>query len=156
MKFYIQQLDIQKQKMSIQAQAESIAASRVQRANAAAELQIRKNQMYARQATADFSANVMQHTQTQLDKIQADLSAGKITNEQAMVQANSLKDAIMAQTQKIRGAAGGSYVDDISSPIFKSIDNRMEFLSGKITEDTLKSRNNSLQAQAELPYLSDP
>ena len=32
----------------------------------------------------------------------------------------------------------------------------MEFLSGKITEDTLKSRNNSLQAQAELPYLSDP
>ena len=116
MKFYSQQLDIQKQKMSIQAQAESIAASRVQRANAAAELQIRKNQMYARQATADFSANVMQHTQTQLDKIQADLSAGKITNEQAMVQANSLKDAIMAQTQKIRGAAGGSYVDDISSP----------------------------------------
>lgn len=156
MKFYSQQLDIQKQKMSIQAQAESIAASRAQRANAAAELQIRKNQMYARQATADFSANVMQHTQTQLDKIQADLSAGKITNEQAMVQANSLKDAIMAQTQKIRGAAGGSYVDDISSPIFKSIDNRMEFLSGKITEDTLKSRNNSLQAQAELPYLSDP
>ncbi|HBT8691691.1 TPA: hypothetical protein MCL62_002233 [Klebsiella pneumoniae] len=156
MKFYSQQLDIQKQKMSIQAQAESIAASRVQRANAAADLQIKKNQMYARQATADFSANVMQHTQTQLDKIQADLSAGKITNEQAMVQANSLKDAIMAQTQKIRGAAGGSYVDDISSPIFKSIDNRMEFLSGKITEDTLKSRNNSLQAQAELPYLSDP
>lgn len=156
MKFYSQQLDIQKQKMSIQAQAESIAASRVQRANAAADLQLKKNKMYAQQATADFGANVYAHTQTQLDEIGKKLAAGSITNEQAMSEANAIKDSIMAQTMKIRGAAGGDYVDSISKPIFDSIDNRNKFFSGQISADTLKARLDSLKATAELPMMADP
>ena len=156
MKFYSQQLEIQKQKMSIQAQAESIAASRVQRANAAADLQLKKNKMYAQQATADFGANVYAHTQTQLDEIGKKLAAGSITNEQAMSEANAIKDSIMAQTMKIRGAAGGDYVDSISKPIFDSIDNRNKFFSGQISADTLKARLDSLKAIAELPMMADP
>ncbi|SAB38676.1 Uncharacterised protein [Enterobacter cloacae] len=76
MNFYSKQLGIQQQKLSMQASQESIAASRVSRANAAADLQIKKNKMYAQQSLADFGNNAFQHTQTQLNDIQKRLEAG--------------------------------------------------------------------------------
>ncbi|MGU3429980.1 hypothetical protein [Enterobacter hormaechei] len=156
MKFYSQQLDIQKQKMSIVAQQESIAASRVQRANAAADLTLKKNKMYAQQAVADFANNAYQHTQTRLGDIGKQLAAGQINQEQALAATNMIKDEIMAQTMKMRGVAGGDYIDSLSKPIFDSIDARNKFLSGQITEDVLKTKLNTLESKSALPFMSDP
>lgn len=156
MEFYSKQLSIQQQKMSIQASQESIAASRVSRANAAAELQMKKNKMYAQQALADFGNNAFQHTQTQLDDIQKRLASGQINNEQALAESNALKDQLMGQMQGIRGATGGDFADSIAKPIFDSIEARNKFLSGQITEDTLKARLGALEAKSALPLMSDP
>lgn len=62
---------------------------RVSRANAAADLQIKKNKMYAQQSLADFGNNAFQHTQTQLNDIQKRLEAGQIDNAQALAESNS-------------------------------------------------------------------
>lgn len=156
MNFYSKQLGIQQQKLSMQASQESIAASRVSRANAAADLQIKKNKMYAQQSLADFGNNAFQHTQTQLNDIQKRLEAGQIDNAQALAESNSLKDKLMGQMQGIRGATGGDFADSIAKPIFDSIDARNKFLSGHITADTLKTQLDGLEAKSALPYMSDP
>ncbi|KFC01061.1 hemagglutinin protein [Trabulsiella guamensis ATCC 49490] len=156
MEFYSKQLGIQQQRLSMQASQESIAASRVQRANAAADLTLKKNKLYAQQSLADFGNNAYQHTQTQLADIQKRLAAGQLNNEQALAESNALKDQLMGQMQKIRGAVGGDYADSIAKPIFDSIDARNKFLSGQISADTLKTQLDTLEAKSALPFMSDP
>lgn len=84
MDFYSKQLGIQQQQLSMQASQESIAASRVSRANAAMDLQLKRNKLRVQQATADLATSTFDKTRVQLDNLNQQIATGKLSQEQGL------------------------------------------------------------------------
>lgn len=156
MKYYSQQLEIVQKKASIQAQQESIAASRVARANAQAELQIKRNKMGAQAALSNFAVGEQAKMSAQINQLQQDVDSGKLTREAALARLQAMKDNYAAQTMKLRGVAGGDYVDSLSKPLFDQMEAHANFLSGKIGADVMKTQVERAQNTAMLPLMQDP
>jgi hypothetical protein len=156
MEFQSKQLGVISQKLSIQASQESIAASRVSRANSAADLAIKKNKLRTQQAVGDVAASYFDKTQNQMSQIQADVASGKMTQEAGMQELMKLKTDFNAITMKVRGAAGGDYIDSLAKPINDSIDTQAQVLSGKMSQELAQTHLEKLNIQAQLPIMSDP
>lgn len=156
MEFQSKQLGLISQKLSIQASQESIAASRVSRANAAADLQIKKNKLRTQQAVGDVATAYFDKTQIQMDQIKADVASGKLTQEAGMESLMKLKTDFNAITMRVRGSAGGDYIDSLAKPINDAIDVQANILSGKMSQELGQTQLDKLNIMAQLPIMSDP
>lgn len=156
MDFYGKQLEIQSKKMSITAQAESIAASRANRQNALLDIQMKRNKQNVQSGTADVANSYLQKTLGALDSIQKQVQDGKMSQQDALAQTNQLKNELFAVTQPIRGAAGADYVDGLQKPILDVIAARENFLSGKVDAETSQNLIDAATAHAALPIMKDP
>lgn len=156
MEFQSKQLGLISQKLSIQASQESIAASRVSRANAAADLQIKKNKLRTQQAVGDVATAYFDKTQIQMEQIKQDVASGKLSQEAGMESLMKLKTDFNAITMRVRGAAGGDYVDSLAKPINDAIDTQANILSGKLSQELGQTHLEKLNVMAQLPIMSDP
>lgn len=156
MEFQSKQLGLISQKLSIQASQESIAASRVSRANSAADLQIKKNKLRTQQAVGDVAAAYFDKAQIQMEQIKNDVASGKLTQEAGMESLMKLKTDFNAITMKVRGSAGGDYVDSLAKPINDAIDVQANILSGKLSQELGQTQLDKLTIQSQLPIMSDP
>ena len=156
MDFQSKQLGLISQKLSIQASQESIAASRVSRANAVADLQIKKNKLRTQQAVGDVASAYFDKTQLQMEQIKNDVASGKLTQEAGMESLMKLKTDFNAITMKVRGAAGGDYIDSLAKPINDAIDVQAKILSGKLSQELGQTQLEKLTIQSQLPIMSDP
>lgn len=156
MDFYSKQLSITQQKLSIQASQESIAASRVNRANAALELQQKRQKQRVQQATADVATSYFDKTNAQLSQIQNDIQTGKLPPEAGLAQLEKLKTDFAGLTMPIRGVAGGDYVDAMSKPIYDAIDAQKDFVSGKISKDVYQNKLELANVKTNLQIMQNP
>ena len=156
MDFYSKQLEIQSKKMSIAASQENIAAARTQRANAALELQMKRNKQRLQGAVSDVASNYFTKTYGELDAIQKGIDAGQLTQEQALASIDRLANNFNAVTIQARGVAGGDYVDSLAKPIMDMLNARKDFFSGKIDKDVAQSKVDVAEAKAMLPIMADP
>ena len=156
MEFHSKQLALQNQQLSLVEKKESIANQRVQRANASAELQIKRNTLGVQQAVADVTNTYVQKTLGDVDTIRQALANKQITPEQALQQTQMLRNQYYSVTQSARGVAKGSFVDDVSSPLFKVLDAADGEFSGKVSNDVAKNQLEHAQTVAALPLMADP
>lgn len=156
MDFQNKQLGLIQQKMSIQASQESIAASRVSRANAAVDLQIKRNKMRTQQAVGDVATSYFDKTQLQMQKISSDVASGKMTQEAGMESLLKLKTDFNALTMQIRTTAGGDFVDSLAKPINESIDTQAQILSGKLSQELGQTKLDKLNIMTQSTIMSDP
>lgn len=155
MDFYSKQLGITQQKLAIQSSQESIAASRVSRANAAMDLQLKRQKMRIQQATADVATSYFDKTRVQLDNLNQQVSTG-LPPEQALQQLEKMKADFSSLTMPIRGVAGADYVDAMSKPIMDAIEAQKDFVSGKITKDVYQNKLDLSNVKSNLEIMSDP
>lgn len=156
MEFYSKQLGITQQKLAIQSSRESIAASRTARANAAMDLQLKRNKMRVQQATADVAASYFDKTRSQLAQLSDDVASGKVTQEVGLARLEEMKANFAGLTMPIRGVAGADYVDAMTKPINDIIDAQRDFMSGKITKDIYQNKLDISNVRANLEIMSDP
>lgn len=156
MEFYSKQLGLTQQKLAIQSSQESIAASRASRANAAMDLQIKRNKLRVQQATSDVATSYFDKTRSQLDQLSSDIATGKVSQEAGLAQLEKMKADFATITMPIRGAAGADYVDAMSKPINDIIDAQKDFLSGKITKEVYQNQLDVKTVHANLEIMSDP
>jgi hypothetical protein len=155
MEFYSKQLGITQQKLSIQASQESIAASRTSRANAAMDLQLKRQKLRVQQATADISTSYFDKTRVQLDNLNQQVAQG-LPPDQALQQLEKMKADFSTLTMPIRGVAGADYVDAMSKPIMDAIEAQKDFVSGKITKDVYQNKLDLSNVKSNLEIMSDP
>lgn len=156
MDFYSKQLGITQQKLAIQSSQESIAASRVSRANAALELQARKEQARVRQSLADLASSEFSNVKSKLGGLYNDISTGKLTKEQGLAKIQLMKEDLVAKTINMRGGAGADYVDSMIKPLNDIITAQEDFISGKITKDVYQSQLDTNTVKTQLDILQDP
>lgn len=156
MEFYSKQLGITQQKLSIQASQESIAASRVARANAAAQLQETKYRKRVQQATADVATSFFDKTRSNLAQLSEDVATGKVSQEEGLAQLEKMKADFASLTMPVRGVAGADYVDAMTKPINDIIDAQRDFMSGKISKDVYQNQLDIKTIHANLEIMSDP
>lgn len=156
MEFYSKQLGITQQKLAIQSTQESIAASRTARANAAMDLQLKRNKMRVQQATADVATSYFDKTRSNLEQLSNDVATGKISQEQGLAQLEKMKADFAGLTMPIRGVAGADYVDAMTKPINDIIDAQRDFMSGKITKDIYQNKLDISNVRTNLEIMSDP
>lgn len=156
MDFYSKQLGITQQKMAIQASQESIAASRVSRANAAMELQMKRQKQRIQQATADVATSYFDKTRSQLDQLTSDIQTGKVNPEAGLAQLEKMKADFAGLTMPIRGVAGADYVDAMSKPINDVIDAQKQFLSGSITKEVYQNKLDIANVHSNLEIMQNP
>lgn len=163
MEFASKQLGLQSQKLSIQNQQlslvekrASIANQQVQRANAAADLQIKRNKMALQNGLADVANVYTQDTLGKVQGLQEQLANKQISPEQFMQQTQMLRNQFYSVTQSARGAAGGDYIDTLSSPLFKILDAADNTASGKVSAEVAKNQLEHAQTVAALPFMNDP
>lgn len=156
MNFRSKQLGLQQQVTSIQAQQENMAYTRVQRANALADLKIKNNRVAVQGSVADFASGVQTQVTNQLRGIADQVRTGKMTNEQGMMQAQQLHDQFSQSLSQVRGAAGADYVDGIAKPIENVFTAYGGFISGKVQGDALQQQLQTQQISAQLPIMKDP
>lgn len=156
MEFYSKQLGITQQKLAIQSSQESIAASRVSRANAAMDLQLKRNKMRVQQATADVATSYFDKTRSNLEQLANDVATGKVSQEAGLAQLEKMKADFAGLTMPIRGVAGADYVDAMTKPINDIIDAQRDFMSGKISKDVYQNQLDIKTIHANLEIMSDP
>lgn len=156
MDFYSKQLGLTQQKLSIQASQESIAASRVSRANAAMDLQLKRNKLRVQQAVGDVATTYFDKTQGQLNSITELVQNGKMGPEEGLAALNKLKTDFTSLTMPIRASAGSDYVDAMSKPIFDAINAQQDFVSGKISKDVAQSQLDKATIHANMEIMRDP
>ncbi|MEN4889413.1 hypothetical protein [Erwinia billingiae] len=156
MEFYGKQLGIQQQKLSMQASQESIAASRVNRANAAMDLQIKRNKQHVQNNLADFATSSYGQITQQLADIQKQVADGSMSREDGIAAADKLGENVTRSTMQVRGAAGSDYVDNLSKPIFDAINHSKDFLSGKTSAEVLRNQLSMAESKSSLGFMSDP
>ena len=155
MDFYSKQLGITQQKLSIQASQESIAASRTSRANAAMDLQLKRQKLRIQQATSDVATSYFDKTRVQLDNLNQQVAQG-LPAEQALQQLEKMKTDFAGLTMPIRGVAGADYVDAMSKPIMDAIEAQKDFVSGKITKDVYQNKLDLSNVKSNLEIMSNP
>lgn len=156
MEFASKQLALQNQKLSLVEKQESIANQRTQRANAAMDLQIKRNKMSLQNGLADVANVYTQDTLGKVQNLQDALANKQITPEQFMQQTQMLRNQFYSVTQSARGAAGGDYIDTLSAPLFKILDAADNTASGKVSADVAKNQLEHAQTVAALPFMNDP
>lgn len=156
MDFASKQLGLQNQQLSLQEKRANIANAQVQRANAAADLQMKRNKMAVQNGLSDVANVYTQDTLGKVSGLQEALANKQITPEQFMQQTQVLRNKFYAVTQGARGVAGGDYIDTLSSPLFKILDAADNVASGKVSADVAKNQLDHAQTVAALPFMNDP
>lgn len=156
MDFASKQLALQNQQLSLVEKRANIANAQVQRANAAADLQMKRNKMKLQNGVADVANIYTQDTLGKVQSLQEQLANKQITPEQFMQQTQGMRNKFYAVTQGARGVAGGDYIDTLSSPLFKILDAADNVASGKVSADVAKNQLDHAQTVAALPLMSDP
>jgi hypothetical protein len=156
MDFYSKQLEIQGKQLSIVNQKESIANQRVQRANAQADLQIKRNKVGVQMAVSDVANNYLQKTMGDMQQLRDDVATGKVSREQALQITQGWRNTYSMTTQQVRGVAGGDYVDSLAAPMFKSLDAFDGEISGKVGADVAQTQLDHATTTAALDFMSNP
>ena len=156
MDFASKQLALQNQQLSLVEKRANIANAQTQRANAAMDLQIKRNKMAMQNGLADVANVYTQDTLGKVQGLQDQLANKQITPEQFMQQTQGLRNKFYAVTQSARGAAGGDYIDTLSAPLFKILDAADNVASGKVSADVAKNQLDHAQTAAALPLMNDP
>lgn len=150
--YYSKKLQVQNQELSLTEKRESIANQRTQRANAAYDLQIKRNKQGLQMALSDITANYFSKTQGEIDEI----NKSNLPPEEKLARLDKLHNDFNAITIQARGVAGSDYVDGLAKPVFDMIQSQKDFASGKISADVLQNRVTAAQNRAMLPIMSDP
>lgn len=156
MEFASKQLGLQNQQLSLQEKRANIANAQVQRANAAADLQIKRNKLAVQNGLSDVANVYTQDTLGKVQNLQDALANKQITPEQFLQSTQELRNKFYSVTQSARGVAGGDYIDTLSSPLFKILDAADNVASGKVSNDVAKNQLEHAQTVAALPLMADP
>lgn len=156
MNFYSQQLELKQKQLSIVNTQESIANNRTQRANAAYDLNIKRNKQGVQTALSDYTSNFQQKVVSQIGIIQDKLTNKQITPEQALQETQAIRNGFYTGTQAVRGAAGGDYVDSLASPVMKTLDAADNMFSGKVSSEVAQNQLDHATTTAQLPFMSNP
>lgn len=156
MDFYSKQLEIQSKKASIAAQQENMAYTRVQRANALEDLNIKRNKQRLQSAVSDINTNYFSKSMGEMDEVQRQVETGKMSQEQALASLDKLANDYNAITIQARGVAGSEYIDGLAKPLLDAISAKRKLFTGEISKEVAQNQLETAQVKASLPFMQDP
>ncbi len=156
MDFASKQLALQNQQLSLTEKRANIANAQMQRANAAVDLQMKRNKMAVQNGLSDVSNVYTQDTLSKVQILQDQLANKQITPDQFLQQTQQMRNKFYSVTQSARGVAGGDYIDTLSSPLFKILEAADNVASGKVGAEVAKNQLEHAQTTAALPLMANP
>lgn len=135
---------------------QSLATGAINQQTAALNLNVKQNQVAARDALAGVQGSLSQKIGNDLEAIRVEQAAGRIDRDTAVRMANQKIFEIEQFGAQIGASAGADYVNALSTPMRNMAQNYVDYLSGKTTLETLNNENSINTATITAQMGQDP